>query len=99
MNPEDMQANAEQAAALLKTMSHPARLQVLCLLTEKEVNAGELLSHTTLSQSAFSQHLSVLKQHNLVKARKSAQQVFYSIADDRVHAIVKTLHEIFCEKE
>nr|WP_207819332.1 metalloregulator ArsR/SmtB family transcription factor [Parashewanella curva] len=97
MNPQDMQASAKEAAELLKTMSHPARLQVLCQLTENEVSVGELLSHSTLSQSAFSQHLSVLKQHNLIKARKSAQQVFYSIADERVYEIVKTLHSIFCK--
>lgn len=97
MEIETMQANAREAASLLKIMSHPDRLMVLCQLTEGEVCVSELLKNSRLSQSAFSQHLSVLRTNRLIKARKEAQQVFYSLADPRVKTLIGTLHQLFCQ--
>lgn len=93
---EDIKSNAREAAAILKVMSHPERLMVLCQLVEGEVGAGKLQSCSNLSQSAFSQHLSVLRKHQMVNVRKESQQVFYSLADPRVAHIVQALHQVFC---
>lgn len=92
-----MKTNAIEAAELLKVMAHPERLMVLCQLTQGEIGAGELQANSCLSQSAFSQHLTVLRKHNLISARKSAQQVFYSLSEPRVEALIKTLHSVFCD--
>lgn len=91
-----MQSNVIEAADLLKIMAHPDRLMVLCQLTQGEVGVGALQSGSELSQSAFSQHLTVLRKHNLIKARKESQQVFYSLADPRVEALIHSLHSVFC---
>ncbi len=92
-----MQISALEAAEMLKVMAHPDRLMVICQLTHGEVGVGVLQSNSTLSQSALSQHLTVLRKHNIIKARKSAQQVFYSLADDRAAVIVKSLQTVFCK--
>ncbi|MDG3085436.1 metalloregulator ArsR/SmtB family transcription factor [Vibrio hannami] len=96
MDIEKMQINAEEVSDLLKTMAHPDRLLVLCQLTKGEVGAGKLQACSSLSQSAFSQHLTVLKKHKLVSVRKESQQVFYSLADHRVSDLIKSLHTIYC---
>lgn len=93
---KEMQGNAVEVSELLKVMAHPERLMVLCQLTQGEVGVGELQSSSSLSQSAFSQHLTVLRKHNLITARKESQQVFYSLADPRVEALIQTLHKVFC---
>ncbi|RJX75443.1 transcriptional regulator [Vibrio sinensis] len=92
----EMQDRTIEAAELLKVMAHPERLMVLCQLTQGEVGVGELLQASTLSQSAFSQHLTVLRKHNLIAARKASQQVFYSLADPRVQVLIGSLHSVFC---
>ncbi|WP_162048096.1 ArsR/SmtB family transcription factor [Vibrio taketomensis] len=92
-----MQISALEAAEMLKVMAHPDRLMVICQLTQGEVGVGVLQSNSALSQSALSQHLTVLRKHNIIKARKSAQQVFYSLADDRAAVIVKSLQKVFCK--
>ncbi len=92
-----MQISALEAAEMLKVMAHPDRLMVICQLTQGEVGVGVLQSNSALSQSALSQHLTVLRKHNIIKARKSAQQVFYSLADDRAAVIVKSLQTVFCK--
>lgn len=91
-----MQSNAVEVSELLKTMAHPERLMVLCQLMQGEVGAGKLQENSTLSQSAFSQHLTVLRKHGLVNVRKESQQVFYSLSDERVSSLITNLHQIYC---
>lgn len=91
-----MKDNASKASALLKAISHESRLLILCLLLRKEMTVGELAEYSDLSQSAFSQHLSVLRKEGLVKTRKEAQTVFYSLNDPSVKKILETLYEIYC---
>lgn len=88
--------SAAQASQLLKALSHPDRLMILCQLVDAELSVGELLAQSQLSQSAFSQHLSVLRKDALVKTRKEAQVVYYQLADERVVAILGTLQQLFC---
>lgn len=91
-----MKENATEVSELLKILAHPERLMVLCQLTQGEVGAGCLQQGSSLSQSAFSQHLSVLRNANLIVARKEAQQVFYSLADTRAARIIESLQSEFC---
>ncbi|WP_087020453.1 ArsR/SmtB family transcription factor [Thaumasiovibrio subtropicus] len=91
-----MREHAEAVSDLLKSMAHPERLMVLCQLTKEEVSAGQLQQSSGLSQSAFSQHLAILRQHQLVKVRKVSQQVFYSLADDKSRAVIEALQQVFC---
>ncbi|MCW8332614.1 ArsR/SmtB family transcription factor [Vibrio paucivorans] len=94
-----MQEKVTEAADLLKVMAHPERLLVLCQLTQGEVGVGALQQASTLSQSAFSQHLTVLRNHKLISARKESQQVFYSLTDPRVETLIGSLHSVFCKEE
>ncbi len=94
---EAMQAKAKEATIFLKTMAHPERLMVLCHLVGGETGAGELSEKSELSQSAFSQQLRVLRDQKFVKTRKDAQQVFYSIADDRVKKLLGVMLDTFCK--
>ncbi len=96
---EEMQERAEEVTELLKIMAHPVRLLVLCQLATEELSAGQLIQRSSLSQSAFSQHLSVLKKHNIVQVRKESQQVFYSLVDERVAQLLVSMHGIFCPQE
>ena len=91
-----MASQAEAAAELLKTLGHPARLRILCLLVEGEHSVGELNAEVPLSQSALSQHLAVLREQALVETRREAQTIFYSLADGPARAVLATLHAVYC---
>jgi ArsR family transcriptional regulator, virulence genes transcriptional regulator len=93
---ESMRENASQAAALLRALSHEARLLVLCDLTTGERSAGELVERSGLSQSALSQHLAKLREEGLVATRRDAQTIYYRILDQRAHRVLRVLHDIFC---
>ncbi len=96
MNQVEMMENACEAALLLKSLSHASRLMILCQLVEGEKTVGELQQYSSLSQSAFSQHLGVLRQQGLVTTRKEGLHVYYAITDSRVAEILTVLHQIYC---
>jgi DNA-binding transcriptional ArsR family regulator len=89
----DMAANA---CELLKAMSNEWRLMILCQIAEGEKTVGELQAMLGLSQSAVSQHLAILRREKIVKSRKHAQSVSYSLAGDKAPKIMTTLHDVFC---
>ncbi|ENM5789646.1 helix-turn-helix transcriptional regulator [Vibrio mimicus] len=93
---DEMKRNAVEVAELLRVMAHPERLMVLCQLTHREMGVGQLQQGSTLSQSAFSQHLTVLRKHGIIQARKESQQVFYRLADSRITALIESLQNVFC---
>ena len=92
----ELQASARRAAGLLKAMSNPSRLVILCQLAEGERSVGELEDEVGLSQSGISQHLAVLRREHVVVTRRDKQTVFYSLASEDVVALMATLHDVFC---
>jgi len=90
-----LQKNANQASTLLKAMSNPHRLMVLCLIAEQERSVGELESIIGLSQSALSQHLARLRRDNLVKTRREAQTIYYSLKGTDAITVIKTLQDLY----
>lgn len=96
LNVDDIASHADEAALLLKSLAHPARLLVLCRLVEGEATVGEMQSLGTLSMSALSQHLAVLREAGLVETRREAQTIYYSLRDSPALGVMKALHDAFC---
>lgn len=96
MNIAQLEANAERAASLLKSMGSPRRLLILCQLVEGEKSVGELEKAVGLSQSALSQHLAVLRHKGYVTTRRAGQMIFYSLSGDEARAILQSLHGLYC---
>jgi DNA-binding transcriptional ArsR family regulator len=96
IDPEKLEANAEQAAKLLKNMSHPSRLMVLCHLMKGECPVSVLNQAVPLSQSALSQHLASLRRAGLVDTRRESQVIYYSLKSQAVSEILETLYQIYC---
>lgn len=87
--------SAGRASRLLKAMGNERRLAILCHLSEREHSVTELCQLVGLSQSALSQHLAKLRRDNLVKTRRAAQTVFYSLASPDVEPLLLSLSQLF----
>jgi DNA-binding transcriptional ArsR family regulator len=87
---------ATHACELLKAMANEWRLMILCQLSEGEKSVSELQALLGLSQSALSQHLAILRREKIVRARKKAQSVNYSLAGDDASKVMESLHDVFC---
>ncbi len=91
-----LEADAQRAADFLKVLANPDRLTVVCALIDGEQCVGDLIKHTSLSQSAFSQHLAVLRREGIVATRKQAQSVLYRLANDDVKTVLNALRSVMC---
>lgn len=95
-DPDGMAEHAEEAAALLKALAHPARLLVLCRLVEGEASVSELQPLVGLSMSALSQHLAVLREMELVSTRRESQTIYYSLNESPATGVLAALHTAYC---
>ncbi len=90
-----LKLHADDAASLLSAMSNAKRLLILCNLVGGEMPVGQLAETVGLSQSALSQHLAKLRSRNLVRTRRDAQTIYYSIASADVFEVLDTLGGIY----
>ncbi|HFD17099.1 MAG TPA: ArsR family transcriptional regulator [Rhodospirillales bacterium] len=98
-SPEDylkLQASAREASRLLKALSNENRLLIMCQLVGGERSVGELVRLIGLSQSALSQHLAKLRHESLVRTRRDAQTIYYSLASPEAEAVIATLYDLYC---
>ncbi len=93
-----MQQASMQASQLLKSLSHPDRLLLLCQLTQGEYCVSELESLVGVGQPSLSQQLGILRKDALVATRREGKQIYYSIASDDALAVLHLLYERFCAK-
>lgn len=93
-----MQQASMQASQLLKSLSHPDRLLLLCQLTQGEYCVGELERLVGIGQPSLSQQLGILRKDQLVATRREGKQIYYRIASDDALAVLQLLYERFCAK-
>ncbi len=84
-------------AALLKTMAHPIRLKMLCLLRDKEMTVGDIRDEVETTNANVSQHLSILRNQGIIGSRKEANFIYNRIADERVLELIKTMQQLYCQ--
>ncbi len=75
-------------AALYKVFGDGTRVHILHALEQSEMCVCDLASLLGMSKSAISHQLKELRMMNLVKSRREAQIVFYSLADEHVKKIL-----------
>lgn len=72
----------DRLAGLFRVLAEPNRLRVLYLLMQQETCVCELLPDLGISQPLLSHHLSVLAEAGLVRSRRQAQRIYYSVAPE-----------------
>jgi len=78
-------------------LANENRLMILCALIEQPMTVSETAKYVPgISQSALSQHLSLLKAHGILDHKKSGQHITYSIADRRVKKLINMLKKYYC---
>ncbi|GIL16466.1 MAG: transcriptional regulator [Oligoflexia bacterium] len=87
----------DDVSHVLKAISHPVRLKILCYLIQKEESTvGDLTDFCEISQSAMSQFLGRMKEEGLLEARREGQCMYYSVKDLNLIHLLKAIREIYC---
>ena len=85
-------------AESFKAFADPTRLRILTLLFTSERSVSYLADHLSVSQSAVSHQLRLLRTLDIVRYRKEGREVFYDLADDHVRDIlIRTLEHILID--
>src|ERR1017187_6171202 len=66
-------------ATIFRALSHPTRIAILEVLRDRELSARTIQEKLGVEQANLSQHLAILRSHQIVVNRKDGNQVFYSI--------------------
>jgi DNA-binding transcriptional ArsR family regulator len=74
---------------LFKALNDHTRREILELLREKDLTAGEIAAHFLISKPSISHHLDLLKQAELVLSVKKGQYIYYSLNTTVVDEIIK----------
>ena len=94
-----MRKTAPQVSDLMKVLSNEHRLMILCQIVEQERSVGELARLLDLRQAAISQQLALLRKDGIVKTRREAQTVYYSLAREDVRKLMGFLYETYCAND
>jgi DNA-binding transcriptional ArsR family regulator len=95
-----LKQQVQTVTQFLKAIANPSRLMILCSLLEKERLSVTELNQSLpmpMSQSALSQHLSILRRDGLVKSQREAQSIHYFLADEKPAVLVATLYHLYCK--
>lgn len=65
--------------SLFKALNDETRRQIIELLKEKDMNAGEIAERFNISKPSISHHLDILKRADLITSEKKGQFVEYSL--------------------
>lgn len=84
----------EHHTKLLSALANSKRLEIMRIISQREVGVGDLAKEVGLSQSALSQHLARLRQDKLVATRRDAQNVYYSTSHPGVRKILASLQSL-----
>ncbi len=95
-DPEMPGEDVTLTANVLKAMAHPLRWKILCSLGDKELSVGEIVERAGTSQSNISQHLEQLRNKNIVRSRRDANRIFYSVRNDELLKLIGTMRTVLC---
>ena len=90
-------SEVENLSGLLKSIAHPIRLKILCLLQEKEMTVGEIRDEVETTHANISQHLSILRNQGVIDFRKDSNFIYNRIADQRITELMKSMKILFCQ--
>jgi ArsR family transcriptional regulator len=91
--------HVEDLARLLKSMSHPIRLKILCLLQDREMTVGEIREEVATSGANITQHLNILRHQGIIEFRRDANFIYNRISDKRIITLMQAMDRIFCARK
>lgn len=83
---------------VFKALAHSRRLEIIHLLRDQELSVSEIYQMLDLPQANVSQHLQVLKEQNIVDAKKEGKKITYKIANQKFLQVADVVRELLINK-
>lgn len=89
----------DQEAGAFRALADPTRRQILEELRARDLSAGEIAGRFPISGPSVSRHLGVLKAAGLVRERREANRIIYSLAEERLALCVSRFLSAVCPEQ
>jgi len=86
-------------APVFRALADPTRRQILQDLRDGELAAGEIAERFPISGPSISRHLAILKSAGLVRERRDANRVLYSLVEERLANCVGNFLSAVCPEQ
>lgn len=83
----------------LQALADPTRREILNLLKQSRMSAGEISNHFSISGAAVSRHLSVLKEADLIRDEREGKYIYYELNATVLEEILLWISELKGEKD
>ncbi len=93
--PEEKWASLMRMNEAFKALADPTRREILRLLRRGEMTAGELAERFDMTRPSLSHHFAVLKQADLILARREGQQIYYALNTTVVEDLLAIIWDLF----
>jgi len=80
---------------LMRSISHPIRFKILCLLQDDELSVGDLRAELQTTCSNITQHLNILRNQGIIDFRKDANYIYNRISDARILELMRKMHQLY----
>lgn len=90
---------ADDEAGVFRALADSTRRQILEELRDGELPAGEIAGRFPISGPSISRHLGVLKAAGLVRERRAANRIFYSLVEERLALCVSRFLSKVCPEQ
>ena len=84
-------------AEVCKTLSHAKRLEILSILREGEVIAGEIVDRMQIPKANVSQHLTLMRNAGILEARRDGVNIYYRVSSPKVIQACELMREVLLE--
>lgn len=93
---EQILTKCDKLSVIMKSLSNPNRLKILCLIGHSNKTVCELAEFCNTSQSAMSQLLLRMSKENIINSRKEGTTVYYKICDPKIYKVMQAIYKIYC---
>ena len=94
---QNLLTHTERASEMLKLVSHPHRLMILCLLAQNERSVNELVGQIGINQTAVSNHLARLRSEGAVDFTRHHRVLQYRITSNEIKTLLCALDTLYAE--
>jgi ArsR family transcriptional regulator len=93
-NENNLNNKCKELANIFKLLSNPTRLGILCIVCDQEVSVNDISSVLGKSQSNISQHLSVLRNTNMVDFKREDNKLLYFLKNTKISQLIKDIKDV-----
>ena len=87
----------ELQADICKALGHPLRIEIIDLLSKKELCFSDILEITGGIKSTLSQHLSIMVDKGILKSRRDSRCIYFSLGSSKVAKACGLMREVLVE--